>query len=166
MITPLDIESKVFKKSPMGYSVSEVDSFLKEILSDYEKAYKENIELKDKISILNEGIQHYKSMENTLQNTLILAEKTAEETKSNAHAKSEQIIRDAEIRASEVMLEAQKEINRLNQKIDFLKNQFEISKTKVRQVLVSELEIILNAKIDVEELEKEVRKGISENSNN
>ncbi len=166
MITPLDIESKVFKKSPMGYSVSEVDSFLKEILSDYEKAYKENIELKDKISILNDGIQHYKSMENTLQNTLILAEKTAEETKSNAHAKSEQIIRDAEIRASEVMLEAQKEINRLNQKIDFLKNQFEISKTKVRQVLVSELEIILNAKIDVEELEKEVRKGISENSNN
>lgn len=166
MITPLDIESKVFKKSPMGYSVSEVDSFLKEILSDYEKAYKENIELKDKISILNDGIQHYKSMENTLQNTLILAEKTAEETKSNAHAKSEQIIRDAEIRASEIMLEAQKEINRLNQKIDFLKNQFEISKTKVRQVLVSELEIILNAKIDVEELEKEVRKGISENSNN
>ena len=164
MITPLDIESKVFKKGPMGYSTSEVDNFLKEILTDYEKAYKENIELKDKINILNNGIQHYKAMETTLQNTLVLAEKTAEETKSNAHLKSEQIIRDAEIKASEIMLEAQKEINRLNQKIDFLKNQFEISKTKVRQVLVSELEIILNAKIDIQEFEQEIKKGIPENN--
>lgn len=166
MITPLDIESKVFKKGPVGYSTAEVDKFLNEILVDYEKIYKENIELKDKINILNDGIQHYKSMESTLQNTLVLAEKTAEETKANAHAKSEQIIREAEIKASEIMMEAQKEINRLNQKIEFLKNQFELSKIKVRQVLVSELEIVLNAKIDIEEFEQEIKKGIPQNNDN
>ena len=164
MLTPLDIEAKVFKKVPMGYSATEVDKFLKEVLSDYENIYKENIELKDKINILNDGVQHYKTMETTLQNTLILAEKTAEETKVNAHAKSEQMIREAEIKVSELMLESQKEINRLNQKIEFLKNQFELSKTKIKQVLITELEMVLNSKIDIADIEEELRNGIPQNT--
>lgn len=150
MITPLDIESKKFKKVPVGYASLEVDKFLEEILHDYERIYKENIEFKDKINMLNEGISYYKSMEETLKSTLVLAEKTAEETKSAAYAKSEQIKREAEIRASELMQSSQKEINRLNQKIDFLKNQFEISKLKIKQLLVAELEMVLNAKLDYE----------------
>jgi len=151
MITPVDIESKKFKKVPVGYSTPEVDKFLSEILHDYERLYKENIEFKDKISMLNEGISYYKSMEDTLKRTLILAEKTAEETRSAAYVKSEQIKREAEIRASELMQSSQREINKLNQKIDFLRNQFEISKLKIKQLLVAELEMVLSAKLDYDE---------------
>lgn len=157
MITPLDIESINFKKVPVGYSCSEVDKFLSEILHDYEQLYKENIELKDKTNMLNDGIQYYKSMESTLQNTLVLAEKTAEETKSSAHIKAEQITKDAEIRASELLQSYQREINGLNRKIDFLKNQFEISKVKIKQLLIAELEIVLNSKIDYEIYEDEIQ---------
>ncbi len=70
-----------------GFSSQEVKTFLADILKDYEKIYKENIELKDKVKLLNDGIQYYKTIEGTLQNTLLLAEKTAEETKANAHKK-------------------------------------------------------------------------------
>ena len=48
MITPLDIQNKEFKKSLVGYKTKEVDAYLDSINEDYEKLYKENIELKDK----------------------------------------------------------------------------------------------------------------------
>lgn len=52
MLTPLDIQNKEFNNSFRGYKESEVDSFLDEIIIDYERVYKENIELKDKITLL------------------------------------------------------------------------------------------------------------------
>lgn len=157
MITPLDIESVRFKKVPVGYLCSEVDKFLSELLHDYELLYKENIELKDKTNMLNEGIQYYKSMESTLQNTLVLAEKTAEETKASAHTKAEQITKEAEMRASELLQSYQREINTLTRKIDFLKNQFEISKVKIKQLLIAELEIVLNSKIEYDKYEDNIQ---------
>ena len=61
MLTPLDIENKTFGKQMMnGYNTTEVHEFMATLLRDYEKIYKENIEYKDKIAVLNQGIQHYK----------------------------------------------------------------------------------------------------------
>lgn len=147
-ITPLDIESVNFKKVPMGYSVSEVDKFLEDIVKDYEKLFKENIELRDKLNMLNENVQYYKSLESTIQNTLVLAEKAADETKAAAHITAENITKDAELRALTLMNSYQSEINSLTKKIDFLKNRFEMTKIKVKQLLISELEMVLNNKID------------------
>ena len=67
MLTPLDIESKEFKRAPLGYSMNEVDRFLDEVILQYEKLYRENIDLKDKMVVLNERIQNYKAMEQTLK---------------------------------------------------------------------------------------------------
>lgn len=92
MITPLDIENKTFSKQVVsGYNVDEVKQFMATLLTDYEKLYKENIEYKDKIEVLNQGIQHYKSIEDTLQNALIVAQGTAETVKKNAKAEAENI---------------------------------------------------------------------------
>ena len=66
MLTPIEIERKVFK-SGIGYEKKDVDLFLKDILDNYEAIYKENVELNDKINVLSEGIQYYKSIEKTLQ---------------------------------------------------------------------------------------------------
>ena len=66
MLTPLEIENKTFNKQVMsGYNVEEVKEFMSTLLTDYEKLYKENIEFRDKIAVLNQGIQHYKSIEDT-----------------------------------------------------------------------------------------------------
>ncbi len=142
MLTPLDIEAKEFKKSLFGYSVEEVNRFLDEVIDDYEKLYKENIELKDKLVMLNEGIQYYKTMENTLQNTLILAEKTAEETKSSAYHKGEQIKRESEMKANQIIQDAQNDVYKINQKLAHLKGQYESAKIQVKQLLLTELELL------------------------
>ena len=83
MITPLDIENKKFSKQMVnGYNVDEVDEFLDEITADYEKLYKENKALKDNAEELHNDVGQYKDIESTLQNTLIIAQKTADEVQN------------------------------------------------------------------------------------
>ena len=80
MITPLDIENKKFAKQMVnGYNVNEVDDFLDELTVAYEKLYKENAELKSNTEELHNDVGQYKNLETTLQNTLVMAQKTADE---------------------------------------------------------------------------------------
>ena len=95
MITPLDIENKEFKKGLRGYNENEVDSYLDEIKKEYENLYRENIELKDKLNALTEQIKRYKTIEETLKETLIVAQQTAEEVNASAQRKSSLIIDEA-----------------------------------------------------------------------
>ena len=132
MITPLDIENKKFSKQMMnGYSVEEVDDFLDEIGSDYAKKYKELKETSKTIEELNNELQHYRNIEATLQNTLVMAQKTAEEVKQVARQQAEQIIKDAE-------LEAKSKNEELNAQIVQKTKEYEELKKKVNEKLWKE----------------------------
>ena len=97
MYTPLDIENKKFAKQIMnGYSVEEVDDFLDQLTVDYEKMYKEASENKRRIEELEKSIEHYKTIEGTLQNTLVMAQSAADEVKNIAKQQAEQIVKEAE----------------------------------------------------------------------
>ena len=129
MITPLDIENKKFGKQMMnGYSVEEVDDFLDDLTVDYSKNYKEISELRSKVDELNASLAHYKTIETTLQNTLLMAQETAEEVKNVAKQKSEQIITDARAAAEK--------------QLDDIKKQFDIYKAKMESLLISQLELL------------------------
>lgn len=121
LITPLDIQNKELKRSIRGYDVKEVDIFLDEIIEDYEKIYKENIELKDKLNSLAEQIRHFNTMEETLKNTLIAAQTTADDITSSARLKAENIIENAEISGDKLIELAKEDVRTLNQKFEFLR---------------------------------------------
>lgn len=143
MLTPLDIENKTFNKQIMsGYSIEEVQSFMSELLKDYEKLYKENIEYKDKIDMLNQGIQHYKSIEDTLQNALVVAQGTAESVKQNAKVQADNIIKEAEINAQKSVEDINKQVIEKRLQLDEARKQFEIYKAKMESLLISQLEIL------------------------
>lgn len=143
MITPLDIHNKVFKSSVFGgYNKEEVDSFLDKLTEDYERIYKENIELKDKVNTINEGLNHYKTMEETLQNTLIVAQNTAEDIKKNAYAKGENIIKEAEIKASKILSESNDDLTKVKREIDELRRNHSIFKSRMESNINSYLEIL------------------------
>jgi cell division initiation protein len=67
--TPNDLQNVSFKKNIMGYSEDQVNEVLDKVIEDYGEYIHENVELKDKIAVLNEGMQHYKRIEDSLQNT-------------------------------------------------------------------------------------------------
>jgi cell division initiation protein len=150
MLTPLDIENKRFKKKPFGYSELEVEEFLTKVVEDYERLYKENIELKDKIAVLNEGIQHYRSIEETLQNTLIVAQSTGEDIKKNAYAKAENIIREAEVKASQMIGDANQEVARISYQYEEAKRNFRTFKAKLEALINAQLDMMREVKDNAE----------------
>lgn len=95
MLTPVDVQNKVFKGG-IGFDKKDVEYFIKEVAADYEKLYRSNVELKDKVSTLNESLQHYRSIEDSMQKAMTLSEKTAEETVNAANEKGRQLIIEAE----------------------------------------------------------------------
>lgn len=107
MLTPIDIQNHSLKTAVRGYSKKETDDFLDEILKGYEELYKENRDLKDKVTFLSEGIQYYKQMETTLQKALVLAEKTSAETQDAAKSKADAMMNEAQARADAILKEAQ-----------------------------------------------------------
>ena len=125
-----------------GYSVEEVQAFMSELLKDYEKLYKENIEYKDKIDMLNQGIQHYKSIEDTLQNALVVAQGTAETVKQTAKAEADNIIKEAEINALKSVDDINKQVIEKRMQLDEAKKQFDVYKAKMEALLISQLEIL------------------------
>ena len=149
MITPLDIENKKFSKQMMnGYSVEEVDDFLDEISADYGKSYKEVQELSLKIEELTKDIGHYRSIEGTLQNTLLMAQTTAEEVKSVAKQQAEQIIEEAKSSAQKTVNDLQQEITLKQRELDEIKKQFDIYKAKMESILISQLELLKDVNKD------------------
>lgn len=143
MITPLDIENKTFSKQMVnGYNVEEVKEFMSDLLADYEKLYKENIEYKDKITVLNQGIQHYKSIEDTLQNALVVAQGTAETVKKNAKVEAENILKEAELNAIKSVDEINKQTVEKKLQLDDAKKQFDVYKAKMEALLISQLELL------------------------
>ena len=143
MLTPLDIENKRFSKQMMnGYDVGEVDDFLDELTLDYEKLYKENTSMKEKVSESENNLTQYKSIENTLQNTLVMAQTTAEDIKKNAKKEAEQIIKAAESDARLAVSNLNQEIIMKQKELEDLKKQFEVYKAKMESILISQLELL------------------------
>ncbi|MEA4845841.1 MAG: DivIVA domain-containing protein [Clostridiaceae bacterium] len=142
MITPMDIRNKEFKKSFKGYKENEVDEFLDKVIADYERIYRENGELKDRISIDNERIESYNSMEKSLQSTLLIAQTTAEDIVSNARKKADMIIKEAEDQARKIIEDANSSVIKVNKDFEELKKEVQVFKTRFKTLLESELEAL------------------------
>ena len=143
MITPLDIDNKRFSKQMVnGYSVEEVDDFLDELTVEYSKYYKEVNELRTKVEELNSSLVHYKTIESTLQDTLVMAQTTAEEVKNVAKQKADQILAEANANAQAQVDTLKNEILLKQKELDDVKKQFDIYKAKMESLLISQLELL------------------------
>ena len=143
MLTPLDIENKKFSKQMMnGYNVEEVDDFLDDLTVDYSKNYKEITELRAKVEELNKSLEHYKTIETTLQNTLVMAQSTAEDIKNVAKQQADQIVNEAKGTAKKQAEDLENEIVLKTKELDDVKKQFDIYKAKMESLLISQLELI------------------------
>ncbi|MCK4777286.1 MAG: DivIVA domain-containing protein [Actinomycetia bacterium] len=105
-LTPLDIHQKEFRRGLRGYNEEDVDSFLDEIATEFEKLFQENIDLREQVERLQKKLAQYENFEQTLQDTMLASQKSAEEIQNNAKRAAELIIRDAELKAKEIVQDA------------------------------------------------------------
>ena len=142
MLTPLDIENKKFSKTLKGYNADEVDDFLDQVTLEYERLYKDNAEFKIKLEQLNKELEHYKTVEHTLQNTLLMAQSTAEDIKTMAQKQADQIIDDAKNEAHRMVDGVNKSEIEVRRRTEELKRQFDVYKAKMEALLISQLELL------------------------
>lgn len=142
MLTPLEIQNKIFKKATFGYAKEDVEEFFRLVYEEYDKLYTENIALRDKIGILGDAVQQYKAMEDTLQNTLLVAQSTGEEVKKAAYEKSEAIVLEAEHKAAAIIDDAKREANQIASRRDALQRDLDVFKAKVRSILDSQMSLL------------------------
>ena len=137
MLTPVEIQNKTFKSGGLGYDKKEVENYMKEIVRSYEEVYREN-----KVGVLNEGIQYYKSIEKTLQKALLLAEKTAENTKAAALKDAKRIEKEATTKANIMLADARNELDTLHQQTIALIQQYEKYKAQFKNLAKANIELI------------------------
>lgn len=138
--TPNDLQNITFKKNFMGYSEDMVNDVLDKVIEDYSAYIRENVELKDKLALLNDGLQHYKTIEESLQSALLVAQQTGEDIKKNAYEKADNVIHEAEIRAQKIINEANQEVVKINFEYEDMKKKLHLFKTKCEMLLMSQMD--------------------------
>lgn len=140
MITPLDIQNKVFGKGVRGYKEEEVDGFLDLITLDMERMLEENQKLKLQIKSLNEEMQRYKGSEQTVLETLEAAKALMSDISASAEKRGSMLLKNAELDAELIQREAKENVERLTEEYGMLKRRLEMFKTKYRALLEAELD--------------------------
>ena len=150
MITPLDIQNKNFKKSIMGFNQNQVNSFLQEMIEDYEAMYKENISYKERINLISDQLNQFKTLEETLKTTLLVAQKSADELTLNARNKAEMILENAEDKGQKIIDKKQEDVKHIQEEYEFLKKELFIFKTRFSSFLQSQLTSLDEFYLEVE----------------
>ena len=109
-ITPLDIQQMGFKIRLRGYDREEVQRFLEELAQTFESLNRDNATLREKLSLTERQLADLKKTEATLSNTLIAAQSIVDDLKEAAQRDAELIMKEAELKAAELIREARAEL--------------------------------------------------------
>ncbi|MDR1702804.1 MAG: DivIVA domain-containing protein [Sporomusaceae bacterium] len=148
MLSPLDIHNKDFNKGFRGYDTTEVDEFFDKVIKDYETLYRENLDLKETVERLKGKLEHYQSMENTLQSTLLIAQETAEEVRLNAKKEGELSQKEAEVKAQKMLEEASVKVRKMTSEYEELQKQAQVFRTRLKTLLQAQMEMLRNSEDD------------------
>ncbi len=136
MLTPLDIQKKEFRRSFRGYNMEEVDQFLDRLVQDYESLFLENQVLKEKLDASEAAKSRYQEMEKIIKDSVIMAQKNADELQRNAKHEADLILEEARLRAEKIIGEAgEKAAQMLQEAREQARFRIEEAEDRVRSVL-------------------------------
>lgn len=141
-ITPLDIQQKEFSTRFRGFDIEEVDSFLELIREEMEELLRDNANLREESRRYEKQLKEYKNIETTLKDTLVSTQQMAEEFRSTAKKEAELIKKDAEIKAEEMVREAQDKVLKIHEDITDLKGVRRHFKEELRRLIESHLSMM------------------------
>ena len=152
-VTPLDLRQQRFKTVMRGYDRGEVQAFLLEVADDYENALRENDKLRQDVSKLDAVLAEHRGQERNLRNTLLTAQKLADEIRNNAEAEGQRLVREAEGRADLLLHKAQSRLEEVQREIDGLR----LKRRDVESSLESTIASLRNALEFVREQDQKER---------
>ena len=134
-LTPLDIRHQEFKRGMRGYADVEVDEFLDQVADEFERVFKDNIDLGERVEALESQVTGYKRIEETLQKTLVSAQASADELRQNSAKEAQLILHEAELKGRQLVNEAYSERQSIEQSLAKLRSSEQDFRFKFRQLL-------------------------------
>jgi cell division initiation protein len=147
-ITPLDVRKQEFRKGMRGLDPDEVYAFLATVADEYEAALNDNKALRERLLELDDKVQEYRTIERTLRDTLVTAERVTVESKDNARREASLIVKEAQLQAERSLRDISSEAVRLRQEIQRLRSQRDAYVAKMRVVAESHVKFIESAERD------------------
>ena len=141
-ITPLDIQQKQFPVKFRGFEEEEVDSFLELIREEMEELLRENASMREESKRLEKQLKEYKNIESTLKDTLVATQQMVEDYKNTAKKDAELIIKEAELKAEEIIKNAQEKVIKIHEDITDLKGVRRHFKEEVRRLIESHIRML------------------------
>lgn len=141
-LTPLDISNKEFSKALRGYDIDQVNEFLDHVIKDFEALIKENKQLQDKIASLEDKASHFTKLEENLTKSIMVAQETSEEVRTNAKKEAKLIIREAEKNADRIINEAVMKAHKAQMDVEELKKQAKMYRARLRSLIEAQLELV------------------------
>lgn len=141
-ITPLDIQQKQFPVKFRGFDEEEVDSFLELIREEMEELLRENASMREESKRLEKQLKEYKNIESTLKDTLVATQQMVEDYKNTAKKDAELIIKEAELKAEEIIKNAQEKVIKIHEDITDLKGVRRHFKEEVRRLIESHIRML------------------------
>lgn len=141
-LSPLDIHNKEFSRVFRGYNEDEVNKFLDQIIKEYELTLRAKKELEKEVDELNERIEHYTAIEESLNKSLVIAQETAEELKANAQKEAKLIIKEAEKNADRIINDALAESRKIAIEAEEVRKQSKVFRTRLKMLIEAQLDMI------------------------
>jgi len=117
-VTPLDLRQQRFKSVMRGYDRDEVTQFLSEVADDYEQALRDAERLREDLGKTQAQLDELREHERNLRNTLLTAQRLADEIRGSAEQEAKRITREAESRADLVVQKAQARLEDVQREVD------------------------------------------------
>lgn len=153
-LTPLDIHNKEFSRRLRGYDEDEVNEYLDQIIKDLEALIRENKELKTANETLQERLNHFANLEETLSKTIIVAQEAADEVKNNSKKEAQLIIKEAEKNADRIINDSLAKSRKIALEVEELKKQASIYRARFRTLVEAQMDLLSQDDWDVLEQPK------------
>jgi cell division initiation protein len=152
-LTPLEIQKQIFSRAIKGYQPDEVRAYLHLVAEEIERLLRDTDRLSRENAMLREDLEDHSNRERILKDTLLSAQKVAEELTGNARKEAELIVKDAELLADRVINQAMQRVGDLEKAIQDLKIERRAMRNKVQGTLdtVQQM-IVLDAEEEANEL--------------
>jgi cell division initiation protein len=121
MLTPVELRHFSFRRRPLGYSRAAVDALLAEAVESFEDVWRDRADLRDELDRLEGELARYRELDVLLRNSLVAAERTADELRAQAGKEAALIVEQARIRAREIAAQADAERDRVRTEVRRLK---------------------------------------------
>ncbi|MGY3766505.1 DivIVA domain-containing protein [Vagococcus vulneris] len=107
-LKPIDITNKSFSSKFKGYDRDEVDDFLDQLAVDFEKLIQENRDLDKEVKQVTEKLSYFSELKDSLNQSIIVAQDTADKLKENATKESDLAVQQAQAQAEDILAHANK----------------------------------------------------------